>query len=485
MGEIIFSGVSDEFLSALRQNNTIHQLKEEEWSNINLKEVDLIIFDEHIKNPIRLLQNLNSIDKLISVVIFRNPLELESFKVALQFTPFIGNNIKIYSATNKENFKSVAKELIEQTHQRRNYNKLISATGNLNLIDRAPDLHIAYLDKFLDEAPVGAILLDEQNDIVALNKYAQDLIQIYEEQAYKSTIFQFFMSDELDKISDFLSEHNKVINSRIANGKFVKISISKISGNNNYRILIIHDISERIKIEKELQQKMVDLERSNKELEQFAYIVSHDLKNPISSMMLTAELADDETDMNEIKDHITRIKKSSDQLMDIVKGLEEIIDVQKNLEAHIQKISFNEIFYNVVYDYERQLKEINANVKTDFSEVPSINYIQPYLTSIFSNLISNAIKYRKEDTTLELTVSTRHEGEFILLSIRDNGIGMNLNHHGQDLFKPFRRFTEQATGKGIGLSIIKQMISRNRGFVEVKSAEGAGTEFLCHLRPYA
>ena len=101
---------------------------------------------------------------------------------------------------------------------------------------------------------------------------------------------------------------------------------------------------------------------------------------------------------------------------------------------------------------------------------------------MLSNLITNAIKYRREDIPLTIEVTTKREKDYIVLTVKDNGIGIDLEKNLNMLFQPFKRLTDQGTGSGLGLSIVKRMIEHNHGYLEVSSMVGDGTEFKAYLK---
>src|ERR1700749_1307990 len=103
------------------------------------------------------------------------------------------------------------------------------------------------------------------------------------------------------------------------------------------------------------------------------------------------------------------------------------------------------------------LKEIVAEIRSDFSAAPGMPYYLAHIDSYLSNLITNAIKYRNKDVPLRIGIKSRREKEYVILSVKDNGIGIDLAKHMNKLFQPFKRLPDQGTGSGLGLSIMKRM----------------------------
>lgn len=134
-------------------------------------------------------------------------------------------------------------------------------------------------------------------------------------------------------------------------------------------------------------------------------------------------------------------------------------------------------------DLEEQVDVAKAKISIDF-EVETIVYNKAYLRSILYNLISNCIKYRDVNRPLEIKISNRQNNNEIWLKVEDNGLGIDLTKYSGLLFKPFKRLTNQGSGKGIGLSLIKQFVEKNGGQIFVDSEPGEGTTFVCVLIPF-
>jgi signal transduction histidine kinase len=136
-------------------------------------------------------------------------------------------------------------------------------------------------------------------------------------------------------------------------------------------------------------------------------------------------------------------------------------------------------------DYIAEIEANQGRVEADFSRCPSICYVEAYLYSIVRNLLSNAIKYRSPHRNLVVSITSDRQDDFVVLRVADNGIGINLQKHGKDLFNPFSRFTSQAYGKGLGLHLVRNMIEKNGGKIIVESRVDAGTTFIVLLRDFS
>ena len=182
---------------------------------------------------------------------------------------------------------------------------------------------------------------------------------------------------------------------------------------------------------------------------------------------------------------IDEIHQAVDRLSRTLDGLIEMVDFQKNNERIAKKLSFSAILKTVKNDLKVQIDECHPDmkIKTDF-KVRSIRYVPAFLHSIIYNLISNAIKYRDYGRALEISINTKKFDKYIALSVKDNGIGIDLDKYGEQLFKPFKRLNLDREGRGIGLSLINEAVAKNGGSIQVKSELAEGTEFTLYLHQY-
>ena len=225
------------------------------------------------------------------------------------------------------------------------------------------------------------------------------------------------------------------------------------------------------------------LNKTNKELEDFASTLSHDLRSPIANLKMMISILGSSKTIN-LPDYLGKLKSQVDRLDDMILGLAQIIDLKNTQNIVASKIYFEDILVVVKEELKREIDFSNSIIRADFSRQPFINYYEVYLHSIILNLLSNAIKYRSENQPI-ININTNRDGNKVVLIVEDNGIGMDLKNIGENMFKPFKRFHERKEGKGIGLHLIKGMIEKNGGQIEVKSQPGKGTQFKVRMVAYS
>jgi PAS domain S-box-containing protein len=312
-------------------------------------------------------------------------------------------------------------------------------------------------------------------DLLSKEKYAE--IKPYIEQALDG--------EQVEFLTEFTHKGN--IEKTVATDFRPHIQEGEVKG----FYVLVKDITEQKYTEKALEDairqanvKNSELLKINEILDTFVYAAAHDLKTPVTNLKLVASLMNKTTDPEKKANLFSGLDKSINRLENTINGLVQVIEIQNDQQVAIKQQSFREILDSIQIEYNSVLEEYIGSIDADFSECPSIVYIEAYIFSIMKNLVSNAIKYCSDQNEIRIQVKTRREDGYILLTVKDNGIGMDLERYGKNLFKPFTRFTKKADGKGIGLHLIKTMIEKNGGKVEVESALNVGTTFKCYLKEY-
>ncbi|HZB11536.1 MAG TPA: ATP-binding protein [Chryseolinea sp.] len=231
-----------------------------------------------------------------------------------------------------------------------------------------------------------------------------------------------------------------------------------------------------------LKQANAELIEHNSRLEQFAFIISHNLRAPMSRIMGLSSILDFTKDASEVSDIAKLMTKSSQDMDHIIKDLTEILGVQKMNVGVMNKIRLDDLLSKVMRTLEDDLKESQANISSDFSSAGSVIGISGYLESIFYNLISNAIKYKHPGRKPVISIQSQVEEEFVQIDIADNGLGINLETHKENLFNLYKRFHFHVDGRGLGLYLVKTQVTALGGKIDVRSTEGEGSVFTLWLK---
>jgi PAS domain S-box-containing protein len=241
------------------------------------------------------------------------------------------------------------------------------------------------------------------------------------------------------------------------------------------------DITARRQAEEDRQQLIADLLRKNQYLEQFAFITSHNLRAPVANMLGLASLynAEDPADPanRSLIEHFTQ---SAQRLDGIIQDLSDLLAVRKRQEER-QPVVLDEVTDNARLSLSAQLERSDAQLRVDFSAAPVVYSVKMYVQSILYNLLSNALKYRAPERPPVIAIASGQRDGFVVVSVADNGLGIDLARHGSRLFGLYNRFHAHTEGKGLGLHLVKTQAEALGGKVEVESCLGEGSTFRVYL----
>jgi signal transduction histidine kinase len=235
----------------------------------------------------------------------------------------------------------------------------------------------------------------------------------------------------------------------------------------------------------ELSSANGQLIRVNADLDNFVYAASHDLKSPILNIegllrVLVKKLPPDNPQEPVFGKAVDLMRDAISRFKGTISDLTEITKIGKANEE-ITAVELPEVIRHVLLDLEDSIGEADAGVAVEVSQCPEIAFSRKNLHSIVYNLVSNAVKYRSPHRHLELGITCRVEGEYLVLSVADNGLGMDLSGENK-IFTMFKRLHNHVEGSGIGLYIVKKIVDNAGGRIEVESQVDAGSTFRVYLR---
>ena len=243
-------------------------------------------------------------------------------------------------------------------------------------------------------------------------------------------------------------------------------------------VLAFKDITERKMSELERDLMTADLVQRNNDLEKFAYIISHNLRAPVANIIGASNALNDMDLSAEDKQKLSKgISVSVMKLDEVVNDLNQILQVKGGMDEIKEIVHFSELVENIKISIENLIDKDNIEIKYDFSEINEFFGLKPYLYSVFYNLISNSVKYRRQHVDSIIEIRSRLLDNKVELVFSDNGMGIDLNKNGDQIFGLYKRFHSNIEGKGMGLFMVKTQVETLGGKISVTSEENKGTQF--------
>lgn len=241
-------------------------------------------------------------------------------------------------------------------------------------------------------------------------------------------------------------------------------------------------------LEREIEKRTQELQHTNRELvvhnnqlEQFAFIVAHNLRAPLARILGLANVVDLSKTLEDKDVALKKIVTSTQDLDQVIRDLNLILNIQKHT-SNLVSVDLTATFKRVIKMLEKEIDETKALVIKDFSSADKVYAVAPYVESILYNLLSNAIKYRDPTRIPIITLTTEVEPDFVCLVISDNGLGINLGKYKQNMFTLYKRFHTHMEGKGLGLYLVKTQITALGGKIDVESELDKGTIFKVYFK---
>jgi light-regulated signal transduction histidine kinase (bacteriophytochrome) len=243
------------------------------------------------------------------------------------------------------------------------------------------------------------------------------------------------------------------------------------------------NINERRQAEEQLKRFTEKLEQRNRELQEFAYIASHDLQEPLRKIKTFSELL--QQDYAAVldtpgQDYLQRMRTSATRMQTLITDLLNLSRVATRGQA-FEIIELSHVLQEVLSDLEVAIQQENAQITVH--ELPPIQADSTQMRQLFQNLLINALKFRRVDVPPQIEVLVEPDtDECCRIVVRDNGIGFD-EQFAEKIFQPFLRLHGRSTysGSGMGLAICRKIVERHRGEIVARSTPGGGSEFIITL----
>lgn len=442
--------------------NSLHSLNMKEMYNTKI--AIGMSMHESIANKAELKEVIAVLDKVFlgeSITTIRH-FDINDSFWEFKSSPIINQNNEIIGATIIST--NITEKLKTEESLRKSEEKYRGIFTNIQDVIFQMDLNGIFLEvspsikEFAGYMPEE--LIGQNSQILEIDEYGADIVF------------------EMIRERKSLINHEKMIKTKSGIIKPISLNAKLIydkQGNPNHIDAIAQDITERKENEQKIALQNQKLQIQNKELEQFAYITSHDLQEPLLTLKYFSELlkADYPKDNNEdIQQYLNFIIESSDRMQKLVKGLLDYSRIGNQID--ISKEDCNEIVNNAIYSLSSIIEKTKASITVD--KLPIVSGYSVELIDLFTRLIANSIEYRKTNIPPVINISVKEVGNNWQFAIEDNGIGIEKQNI-EKIFIIFKRLNnrEEYSGIGISLAICKKIIALHGGDIWAESLFGHGT----------
>lgn len=347
----------------------------------------------------------------------------------------------------------------------------------------------------LQEASFGGIGLHDQGIILDCNKGLCDLTGYRYEELIGMNGFNLIVPECRDLVKKYVMEgYDKPYDvegiRKDGSRYFLEIHGRQIPYRGKMiRVTEFRDITERKLAEEKIREQNIrlthlaeDLTRKNDQLEEFTQIVSHNLRSPAGNIVSLVSLYEQAKTDDERVEYFNLLKQSGEIILGSLTELNEVLKIKQNHDIESELIRFDTLFNQVKNMLSGKIMELDAVVMADFSGAPEVYFPGIYLESILLNLLSNSLKYNNRKKQLLIRIESITEKDFITLRVSDNGLGINLERYGHQIFKMRKTFHHHPEARGIGLFLVKNQVEAMGGNISVESTEGVGSTFIVKFK---
>ncbi|MCE2611421.1 PAS domain S-box protein [Flavobacteriaceae bacterium D16] len=351
------------------------------------------------------------------------------------------------------------------------------------------------LRTLIDNLPLNVYIKDLDSRKVLVNKAEMDYCGIKQHADIIGKSDSHFYDDTSVKISreedlQVMNTLTPILGKETINikkdGQLTTFLTSKIpligeDGKAKGLIGISMDISDLKHKEKELQDLISVTSVQNKQLINFAHIVSHNLRSHSANFSMLLEFLVNETDEGEKENLVKMLTVASDNLLETLDNLNEVVAISTNVNLEKKPVNLVKKINAVEQNLSAFLKKNNAQIINEIPHDTKVSVVPAYLDSILMNFITNSVKYRdpQRDPLVKLTLDQCDD--YTVLSITDNGLGIDLEKYGEKLYGMYKTFHDNPDARGIGLYITKNQVEAMNGKITVNSDPGKGSTFNIHF----
>ncbi len=345
-----------------------------------------------------------------------------------------------------------------------------------------------------EHSTIGMVLVSTEGKLLKVNRNLCQIFGYTEEELLTKTFQELTYPDDLE--AD-LSLFNSLIEGHIPHyqmekryfhksGKIIwaNLSVSIVrdqDGQPIHFVSQVEDITQRKKAQGKLERTLELAKNQNNRLMNFAHIVTHNLRSNTGNLAMMLDFYEKEEDASVKEELLKHLKQISGSFTETVAHLTEVVDTQTKANKHLKRIKLHKVIEKTKASLSADILRLNAEVVNNVPPAVSVRYNPAYLDSIIINFLTNALKYSSPERSPIITFKLKERMAFYVLSITDNGLGMDLKKVGGKLFGLYKTFHKNQDAKGVGLFITRNQIETMGGKIKVDSTPGEGTTFYIYI----
>lgn len=244
---------------------------------------------------------------------------------------------------------------------------------------------------------------------------------------------------------------------------------------------ILRDITSRLKEQKELENLLVLVEGQNDRLQNFAYIISHNIRSHSANLSSLAKFMKESKSEEEKESLISMLDNSAVKLEETIRNLNEVITLNQNLHGHWKLCNLKKEIEKSLEKLSQDIAENKVNVLLEVPPELEVRVVPSYLENILYNILTNAIRFRSKDVDSYIEIKEKNRKGYSVLEISDNGLGIDLKKNGNKLFRMYQKFHYNKDSRGFGLFLTKNQIESMNGKITVNSKPGEGSTFSIYF----
>lgn len=326
-------------------------------------------------------------------------------------------------------------------------------------------------------------------EIVSVNREALDTYGYTAEEFkgmdYLNLFHEEDQADYLKAIPILNNRYDKVWRHRRKDGSIMYMqgrSILITPSKKPMLLSMVRDITSEYLDQQEKERLYQQVLQKNKNLGQFAYVVSHNLRSPVARIKGLLDAIREEAMADALhKQLLAYLKEASEELDEMIIDLSKVVHTEDDASLK-EWVDVDEMMGQLLAQLRHEYAELDLQITSrGLENIGQLYTVKSFLYSILYNLLQNAVKYRKEEATVHVQLQALSQEGGIRIKIKDFGKGINLDRNGQKLFELYTRLDTSVEGKGMGLYMVKTQVEALGGFIEVQSEEGDWTEFEVFL----